>query len=197
MTQAIIFDVGGVYMSGSFVDFVSRSYTVLDIDQVFTASDEITFDANLNTGKISHDECFRKYFGVSISEDQMEQIKEIWMTTWAPTQNMIDLVRKLKNTYTLAILSNSDLLNSTKYSRKGWYSYFDHLILSHEVGILKPDPMIYEMTLERIGLPARECLFIDDQAKVLVPARDIGMETIHFQSLEQLKRELIAKNIVF
>lgn len=150
MIKAIIFDMGGVYMSGSFVDFVNRSYQILGIDKIFTAKDEIVFDENLNKGVVTHEECFRKFFKVPISEGQMQGVKDIWMTTWIPSQDMLDLVQSLKNNYILAVLSNSDLLNSVKYTEKGWYSYFDHLILSHEVGIIKPDQRIYDIALERV-----------------------------------------------
>ena len=195
MIKAIIFDVGGTYMAGSFIDFVNRSYRVLGIDKTFTTKDEIIFDENLNRGLVSHDESFRKFFGVPISGQQMEEIKNIWMTTWSPTEEMVELVKRLGEKYVLAVLSNSDSLNSEKYAKKGWYSYFDYLILSHETGLLKPDIEIYQMTLDRLKLPAGECLFIDDQEKVLVPARKLGMDTIHFKSVAQLKEELRSRQI--
>ena len=132
MIKAILFDVGGVYMQGSSVDFINRSYKILGIDKSITDSNGIVFDENYNKGLISHQDCFRKFFKVPISEEQMRMIEEVWTTTWAPTAEMINLVKHLKENYVLAVLSNSDLLNSTKYFKKGWYSYFDHLILSHE-----------------------------------------------------------------
>lgn len=182
-------------MAGSFIDFVNRSYRVLGIDKTFTTKDEIIFDENLNRGLVSHDESFRKFFGVPIAGQQMEEIKNIWMTTWSPTEEMVELVKRLGEKYVLAVLSNSDSLNSEKYAKKGWYSYFDYLILSHETGLLKPDIEIYQMTLDRLKLPAGECLFIDDQEKVLVPARKLGMDTIHFKSVAQLKEELRSRQI--
>ena len=72
----------------------------------------------------------------------MEEIKNIWTSTWVATDEMLDLVKNLKEHYKLAILSNSDLLNAEKFLNNGWYSCLDHLVLSHEVGILKPDKRI-------------------------------------------------------
>ncbi len=190
MIKSIIFDVGGVYMEGSFVDFVNNSYKILGLDKTFKADDLVTFDTNLNKGLISHVDCFRNFFQTPISDSQMDKILDVWMNTWRPTEEMIDLVQRLQNKYVLAILSNSDSLNSAQYTKRGWYSYFQNLILSHEIGILKPDREIYEITLQKIGLPADQCLFIDDQEKALVPARELGMKTIHFQSLSQLKADL-------
>ena len=195
MIKAIIFDVGGVYMEGSSVDFINRSYKILGIEKTIASSNGVVFDENYNKGLISHEDCFRKFFNVPVSEDQMRKIEDVWTTTWAPTEEMLNLVKNLKKKYTLAILSNSDLLNSTKYTERGWYSYFNPIILSHELGIIKPDIRIYEVALAKLGIPSNQCVFIDDQEKVLIPARELGMETILFKSIDQLKEELIEKGV--
>jgi len=192
MIKAIIFDVGGVYMQGSFVDFVNQSRQILGINETFYVDKLIVFDKRYNSGEISIEECFRSYFGVEINDDQMKQIINVWTNTWKPTPEMIDLVINLKKNYRLAILSNSDPVNSENYTRLGWYQYFDPIILSHEVHLLKPDKRIYEITLEKLGLKPEECLFIDDQADCLVPAADMGMSVIQFRSVPQLKAELDA-----
>ncbi|MBU1203867.1 MAG: HAD family phosphatase [Nanoarchaeota archaeon] len=190
MVKSIIFDVGGVYLQGSFIDFVNKSYRVLGIEDTFHADKEVVFDSDYNRGKITAEECFREYFDVPISDEQMERIVDLWTTTWKATDEMLDLVGRLKGNYKLAILSNSDLVNSRKYMERGWYSYFDVLVLSHEEGLLKPEQRIYDITLERLGLSASECVFIDDQEDALVPARKMGMKTILYKSTEQLEREL-------
>lgn len=195
MIKAILFDVGGVYMEGSSVNFINRSYKILGIDKTISSSNGVIFDENYNKGLISHADCFRRVFNVPISEEQMKMIEAAWMTTWTPTEEMLDLVKHLKKDYILAILSNSDLLNSSKYTERGWYSYFNYLILSHELGLIKPDERIYKIALEKIGLPANQCLFIDDQEKVLIPARNLGFDTILFKSMDQLKTELRARGI--
>lgn len=195
--KAIIFDVGGTYLEGSFVDFVNNAYKVLGINKVFSVDKEVCFDSDFNKGLITGEECFRKFFSVPVLDEQMEEIKNIWTSTWVATDEMLDLVKNLKEHYKLAILSNSDLLNAEKFLNNGWYSCFDHLVLSHEVGILKPDKRIYEITLNKLNLKAQDCLFVDDQEDVLKPAREMGMETILFRSAEQLKREFDKKNILF
>ena len=187
--EAIIFDVGGTYLEGSFVDIVNKSYGVLGISNIFSTDKEVCFDSDFNKGVITGEECFRKFFGVSISEEQMEKIKSIWTSTWIATDEMLELVKNLKKHYRLAILSNSDLLNAKKFLNNGWYSYFDCLVLSHEIGVLKPDKKIYKITLDKLNLEAQECLFIDDQQDALKPAREMGMKTILFKSAEQLKKE--------
>ena len=117
-TKAIIFDVGGTYLEGSFVDFVNKAYGVLKINSVFNTDKEICFDSDFNMGVITGEECFRKFFGVPISEKQMKKIKDIWTTTWVATGEMTELVKNLKkHCYTLGILSNSDALNAKNYQK--------------------------------------------------------------------------------
>jgi len=197
MIKAIIFDVGGTYAAGSITTFVNKSYKILNIDKTFSTNEQVIFDANLNKGLISHENCFKKYFNVPISDEQMAEIKKAWTTNWIPTEEMLELVKNLAKSYRLAILSNSDSLNSEKFEKQGCYKYFDPIILSHELAILKPDIKIYDITLEKLNLNANECLFIDDQEKVLVPARELGMDTILFKSLPQLKEELGLRGIKF
>lgn len=61
---------------------------------------------------------------------------------------------------------------------------FDARVISGEEGIRKPDPAIYELALERLGLPAERCVFVDDLPGNLKPARELGMATIHHHAAE-------------
>ena len=189
MIKVILFDVGGVYMKGSFIDFVNRSYKILGINKDFHTDKEVIFDSDYNKGIVTVEECFRKYFKVPIAEEQMRELIGIWTTTWKPLDKMVRLVKDLKKNYRVAVLSNSDLANSDNYTKKGWYDPFEVLILSHELGILKPDKKIYEITLEKLKASPEACLFIDDQEECLTPAAAIGMKTILFRSIGQLKEE--------
>lgn len=56
---------------------------------------------------------------------------------------------------------------------------FDEVVLSAEHGVRKPDPAIFELVLDRLGLRAGECLFVDDSEENLVAARRLGFSTLH------------------
>jgi 2-haloacid dehalogenase len=71
-----------------------------------------------------------------------------------------------------------------------FFDLLDDIILSGEVGQIKPHPEIYEIALARIGRPASECLFIDDALANIEQARKMGFNVIHFQTPEQLETEL-------
>ncbi|MBP8047620.1 MAG: HAD-IA family hydrolase, partial [Anaerolineales bacterium] len=74
--------------------------------------------------------------------------------------------------------------------RYDFLDLFDDMIISGEHKLIKPDPAIFQLTLDRIGRKASECLFVDDSFPNIEVARKMGFHTIHFQSPEQLERDL-------
>lgn len=69
-------------------------------------------------------------------------------------------------------------------------SSFRDIVVSAEERLLKPDLRIYEILLERNGLEAGTCVFIDDSAKNVEAAREVGMHAVHFQNPDHLRAEL-------
>ncbi len=65
-------------------------------------------------------------------------------------------------------------------------------MISAEEGVLKPDPRIYHLALNRLGVAPSETIFIDDFKENVVGALDIGMQAIHFRTTEQVTSELRA-----
>jgi putative hydrolase of the HAD superfamily len=75
------------------------------------------------------------------------------------------------------LISNS--WGTRRYDRAALADLFDGVVISGEVGIRKPAPEIYSMGAEAIGLPAAECVFVDDLPFNLKPAAELGMGTVH------------------
>ena len=69
---------------------------------------------------------------------------------------------------------------------------FDELIESSKIGIRKPDPRIYHMMCEQLGVGPAACVFLDDLGPNLKPARALGMTTIKVESAPQAIAELEA-----
>jgi epoxide hydrolase-like predicted phosphatase len=86
-----------------------------------------------------------------------------------------------------AVLSNADGLWSPP---NGWAGLFDVVITSGEVGMAKPDRRIYLLAAERLGLPAHECVFVDDLAVNVRGAAAAGMVGVHHQSVQSTLEEL-------
>ncbi|MFF2146588.1 HAD-IA family hydrolase [Kitasatospora sp. NPDC058190] len=102
---------------------------------------------------------------------------------WAvvrPAADMVRLAREARRAgYTVALLSNSFGLEPyDPYAATGVWELFDVAVVSEREGIAKPDPVIYRTVLDRMGLPASSCVFVDDQPANLVPAAELGITTL-------------------
>ena len=107
-------------------------------------------------------------------------------------QPVVDILGKLKGaSYSLYALSNwpaeKFALVRPQYP---FFEWFDGVVISGDVGLVKPEQAIFELLLERVGHSADECLFIDDLAPNISTARELGFQTILFQSALQLETEL-------
>jgi len=87
------------------------------------------------------------------------------------------------------LLSNSW---GNEYDRSDWHEMFDVVVISGEVGMRKPEPGIFELALTRIGLPAEECVFIDDMAHNIVAAELAGLVGIVHRTFDETAAELEA-----
>lgn len=79
--------------------------------------------------------------------------------------------------------------------RYDFLSWFDDIVVSGEVGVAKPDPVIYEILLEAAKANAEQCLFIDDSKVNVNAAAELGFMTIRFESPEQLQQELSMRGL--
>ena len=124
---------------------------------------------------------------------------ERWQESIAgPNWGTVSILESLKAAgYRLAGLSN---WSSEKfYLVRPQYPFLDCLelvVLSGEVGLVKPDPRIFHILAEKVGRTSQECLLIDDSLKNIETARSLGFQTIHFQSPEQLRAMLVEMNIL-
>jgi putative hydrolase of the HAD superfamily len=122
----------------------------------------------------------------------MHRFREIYFDALDSNPPMIELMRELKAAgYRMAMLTNN-----VREWEPLWRpmlpvdEIFEIVVDSGFVGCRKPEPRIYELTLERIGLPAEACLFIDDLLHNCEGARKAGMAAVHFRDNEQAIEEI-------
>jgi epoxide hydrolase-like predicted phosphatase len=80
------------------------------------------------------------------------------------------------------LLSNSW---GNEYDRSDWHEMFDMVVISGEVGMRKPEPGIFELAVRRIGIPADQCVFIDDMAPNVLAAQSAGLAAIMHRTFEE------------
>jgi putative hydrolase of the HAD superfamily len=100
-----------------------------------------------------------------------------------PDPAMVEAVARARRAgVRTGLVSNS--WGESGYERERFGDLFDAVVISAEVGLRKPDPAIYLLAAERIGVPARECVFVDDLLHNADGARAVGMEGIVHRSAE-------------
>lgn len=115
-----------------------------------------------------------------------------------PIEGTVKILGQLKDAgYSLYGLSN---WSTEKFSlirnRYPFFGWFDEIVLSGEVGMVKPDPRLYELILSKIGKPASQCLFIDDSLHNIAAADQLGFQTVHFTSPSKLAKELEKRGLL-
>jgi 2-haloacid dehalogenase len=101
-----------------------------------------------------------------------------------------------KQTPLYAITNYSSEKWSETFPRFPFFRHFRDIVVSGDEGLLKPEPEIFQLCLERNGLNADRCIFIDDSAKNVTGAAAVGIDSILFQSPEQLEGDLTSRGIL-
>ena len=154
----------------------------------------------LEMGKISEERFLTELADALVPElghrPKLHGFRDIYFDALDPNEPMIEVMRELKGRGLRMAL----LTNNVREWEPLWRSMlpvdeiFELVVDSAFVGMRKPDPGIYELTLERLGdgIAAAECVFVDDVLVNIEAARDLGMTAVHFQSNEQAIPELRA-----
>jgi putative hydrolase of the HAD superfamily len=111
---------------------------------------------------------------------------------------MIEALRLVKSRFKTGCITNN--LPANAIGSKGGRSFyvaevmalFDHVIESAKIGLRKPDPRIYQMMIEALGVDPERCVYLDDLGVNLKPAREMGMTTIKVVNAPQAIAELEA-----
>lgn len=191
--KAIIWDNGGVLghvTGGSFPHLWADQLgvPVEDVIRVLTSPES----DQLDLGEISKEE----YFDFVIRDIGLPPGKkaalELSKNDLYYDKELLEYIYNLKKRFTTALLSIMPLYiqEILRASYPEFEDAFDHVIVSSEVHLLKPDSDIYHLTLERIGCKAYEAVFIDDKEENVVAAENLGIHGILFQNHEQVIEEL-------
>ena len=188
--ESVIFDWGGVLIDDprpGLLKYCSEAFGV-PLEDYTPVHD--SFLEEFGKGKISDERFFQQ-----ISEKlgkSMPPAKwyDAFRLAYVPKQEMFRLASSLHDKgYKTAFLSNTEL-PAVKFFHEQNYDMFDVLIFSYVEGLEKPDRRIYEITLERLGSKPGQAVFIDDRQDYIRGARDVGLNTILFKSIDQVKDDL-------
>ena len=190
--QILVFDMGHVFIDFEW-DAVCHGFCVKsgksaeDLREVMSAVSQLGYES----GKVDTTTFLaeiNRHLGVEITREEFEQL---WTHTFRENLEMAELLQKLRSQRPLYLLSNTNEVHYEWLQRMfNVERHFDELILSYKVGSSKPEAEIYREVLKRCGRPASDCLFIDDLECNIKAAAALGMHTIHFRGVAELKQKL-------
>jgi len=92
---------------------------------------------------------------------------------------LIEIVKKLKTRYKIALLTNNNKAYCDEYLFKtNLDKLFDVMVISYQVGYRKPSPEIYKILIKRLNLKPKEILFVDDDPTKFPVAENLGIKTL-------------------
>lgn len=174
--KAIILDMYGVILKDpgeGFYAYVNRTFPELDHKEIYGIWDKA------DIGEIASLEVFKRlgYTG------DLATIEKTYLDTVEVNEEFYSFATEMKKQYKLALLSN-DSSEWSRYFRKKFdlNKYFDVITVSGDVKMKKPNPAIYELTLEKLGLDAGDCVYVDDRRNNLSAAEAVGIKAVLFNS---------------
>ncbi len=193
--KAVIFDVGGVLIRTHSRAGREKWAAQLGLDS--WEFEHLVFNGDsgrqAQLGRQTHAAHWRwlgERFGLSAG--QLVQMEQDFFAGDKVNEPLLEYIKRLRQTgYRTGLLSNY-----TDAARRLWtevypfIQYFDGVVISAEVGVMKPHPRSYHLALESLGVVAAEALFVDDFAENIAGASAAGMQTLHFTDPALALRQL-------
>ena len=189
MIDAVIWDFGGVFTTSPFDAFAR-----------YEREKGLPADIIRRTNAANHhDNAWAKFERAEVDLDTFDQLfatelralgaevrgrDVLPLLSGDPRPEMVEALRRVKAKFRTGCITNNLPANAVG-SRGGKSIYaaevmvlFDHIIELAKIGLRKPDPRIYEMMIEALGVDPKRCIYLDDLGVNLKPARAMGMTTI-------------------
>jgi putative hydrolase of the HAD superfamily len=194
--EAVVFDFGGVLVRTE--DRQPRNELAARLGMTYDELSALIFDSQsaiqAMKGEITTDAhwaAVQKSLGLSDAE--IEQVRTEFWAGDVLDENLVNLLRDLRPRYSTVLLSNAwdDLRQMIE---EVWQidDAFDRLVISAEIGLVKPDQEIFHWLISQLGIEPAKAVFVDDFLHNVEGARAAGLIAIHFQSADQALGELQA-----
>lgn len=187
MIKAIVLDIGGVLLRTE--DHSGRQALENKYDLPPGGVDELVFNSKIaaksTVGMVHPDQIWQNLAEkLSLSPEALEEFKLAFWQGDQIDQELLSYLKSLRASYTTALLSNAwldarEALANQHQIIEGLT--VDHIIISSEIGIAKPDKRIYHILADTIQCDFNQILFVDDFIKNIEAAKELGIQTIRYK----------------
>jgi putative hydrolase of the HAD superfamily len=203
MIEAVIWDFGGVLTTSPFeafarfeqehglpIDIIRRTNAANHLENAWARFERAEIDSE------TFDRLFAEESAALGAEVRGKDVLPLLQGDLRP--EMVEALKRIRARHKTGCITNNLPANAIgSASGRALYiaevmTLFDHIIESAKIGLRKPDPCIYKMMTDALGVDPKRCVYIDDLGVNLKPARDMGMATIKVVNARQAIAELEA-----
>jgi len=194
LIKAVIFDFGGVLMRTESQEPRQKlaRQVGLSVQELY----HLIFDSEeshlVQLGRLSPEVHWQRVGGrLGKSPEEMLAFRRQMFAADVLDRDLVYYIRRLRGAYKTALLSNASArLAAMLRDELHIDDCFDVITISAQVGLMKPDPDIYKLTLDRLQVAPPEAIFVDDAPVNVAAAAVLGMHAILFTGREALLTEL-------
>jgi len=190
--DAVIFDIGGVLWRSNGIPLRDKWAVRCGLDA--ESFDRIVFASEWGqqalSGQITSAEKWKNIGSLlKLSDNDILELRQDTWSGWWDAE-LFTYIHTLKPNYKLGIIS--DASSETREKVKEWVNedLFEVIVISAEERVCKPNPLIYQIALQKLAVEAPAAVFIDDRVKNVGAAQSLGMKAIHYQEYAQMRLEL-------
>jgi len=193
--RAVIFDLGGVILRTE--DTGPRTALAERLGKTYTELDAIIFGNRVaqlcERGQAAPADVWTEAARLlDLPVAEIPRLRREFFAGDRVDQDLIGMLQGLRSTYRVALLSNTWFIDLPRFVREDLQipDTFDIIVSSAAEGMAKPDPRIFHLALEKLGVEAGEAVFVDDNLQNIEAASQVGLHTVLFFSPAQLRRDL-------
>ncbi len=183
MIKAIIFDCFGVLTADTWNEFLYSLDDGVDLEAARAA--HRAYDA----GQISKQKCAERIRVVT--GKAFTELEDVLGGQSDKNTRLLNYIASLKQNYKIGLLSNvGNNWIRDYFLTPDEQKLFDAYVFSFQAGMTKPDPRIFDMMLEKLGVEATEAVMVDDIERYAAAAQGQGLHAIWYQNFQQFKKDL-------
>lgn len=187
MIRAVLFDLGGVILRTEHE--APRQHLAgrlgVEYEDLVRAVFESDTSRKASLGAIREEEHWQAVAKRLKRPKEAELIRDEFFAGDAIDHTLLDFLRSVKPKVKTGLISNAwSGLRQYIIDHK-FEDAFDHMVISAEVGVVKPDAKIYHMALEQLRVSPNEAVFVDDFIENVKGAQAVGMSAIHFKDTDE------------
>ena len=191
--KAVIWDIGGVIMRTE--DQAPRAELAAQLGVTREFLNELVFGGEQGTraqiGEINQQEIWDYVRSeLKLAPGEYPDLRERFFGGDVLDTQLVDFIRSLKPRFKIGIISNAWSQIADSLVEWGIDDAFEMVVGSGDVGIMKPDPRIFQIALEQLSVEPAQAVFVDDFIQNIHGAQALGISAIHFRSREQAIQEL-------